>query len=309
MFNLFSKVKKDKRGFSLVELLVVLLIMSIIASVAIPLYLNQQKRSSLSLAQSDTTSTGQEINSLVGDYTNFGTATGTITFPGGVATFSPMTGATGNGAALSTGPGATTSIIKLSPNSTASGTYGTGTSTPWCIVITNNGTYAQYTNTGLAASQVGGTAPTCVNGLAIAGSSGGGGAVQYAFTSIPSGAYNVNMNFLSGSSDVTKLTMINYPGDIFTSTNAGTSWADQTGAPSTNWTAVAESSDGTKQVAVGNNGNGIYTSTDSGVTWSQRAGAGAGPWQTVASSADGQTLAASQYIATGIYVSTDAGVT
>ena len=313
MFNLFSKVKKDKRGFSLVELLVVLLIMSIIASVAIPLYLNQQKRSSLSLAQSDTTSTGQEINSLVGDYTNFGTATGTITFPGGVATFSPMTGATGNGAALSTGPGTTTSIVRLSPNSTASGSYGTGASTPWCIVVANRGTYAQYTNTGLAASQIGGTAPTCVNGLAVAGSSGGSGPYTYTWTQQGGLPAVANWYAIASSSDGVKL-VIAGGGYIYTSTNSGVTWIQKLSLGATYFGSVTSSSDGTHLAAAIFSGRGdIWTSSDSGTTWVDRYGGVLGTqnirnWQAIASSSDGSHLVVAS-AGWNIAMSADGGAT
>ena len=75
-----------------------------------------------------------------------------------------------------------------------------------------------------------------------------------------------------------------------------------------NWTSVASSADGSKLVAVVQNGQ-IYTSTDSGVTWTARANfAIFGTWQSVASSADGSKLVA---VVSGgqIYTSTDSGVT
>jgi len=95
----------------------------------------------------------------------------------------------------------------------------------------------------------------------------------------------------------------------------------QTSAPITNWTAIASSADGTKLVAVANNGGGswastnsggIWVSTNSGGTWTQTSAPGSG-WVRVASSADGSKLAASgkpQLSSTGsFYTSTNAGVT
>ena len=64
MFNLLKKnadaieSQKDNKGFSLVELIVVLLIMSIMAGIAVPLYLNQKNRQLASIATS-TSNTAQ----------------------------------------------------------------------------------------------------------------------------------------------------------------------------------------------------------------------------------------------------------
>lgn len=315
MLKLFTQVKKDKQGFSLVELLVVLLVMSIIAGVAIPLYLNQQNRSYLSLAQSDTTATGQEIKSLTGDYTNFGTANGTITFPSGVITFSPMTGATGNGTSLITGPGATTSIVKLSAGSVASGSYGSGPSTPWCIIISNKSTYSQYTNAGLVASQVGGTAPTCVNGVAVAGGGGGGGAGPYTFawTSQVGLPALASWRAVASSSDGAKLVIVG-GGYIFTSTDFGVTWVQRLNLGATYFGYATSSSDGTHLAAVIFSGRGdIWTSSDSGATWVDRYGGVLGTqnirnWQAIASSSDGMHMAVAS-AGWNIAMSADGGAT
>jgi hypothetical protein len=91
----------------------------------------------------------------------------------------------------------------------------------------------------------------------------------------------------------------------------------QTSAPTTNWTAVACSADGTKLVAVGNGGVGpgyiiapgpIYLSTNSGADWMQATNAPALAWQSVASSADGNKLTAAAD-GDGIYRSVDGGLT
>ena len=169
--------RKTNGGFSLVELLVVLLIMSVIAGIAIPLYLNQKQRSYLSLAQSDATAIGQEIQSIVADYTSFGSGACTANLcpltltAGSVIAFTAMTAATGSGTAVATGPGSTTtSTLRLSPKSSATGNLGSGTAANWCVIVANNGTFAKYVGSatgtaGITASQVGGTAPTCVAGI------------------------------------------------------------------------------------------------------------------------------------------------
>jgi hypothetical protein len=86
---------------------------------------------------------------------------------------------------------------------------------------------------------------------------------------------------------------------IYTSRDSGATWT-QTSAPTTNWTSVASSADGTKLVAVYNNG--IYSSTDSGATWKTTSPLEfTWDWTSVASSADGSKLVAARR--GGIYVS------
>ena len=164
---LSNRKEKDQKGFSLVELLVVLLIMSIMAGVAVPLYLNQRNRAYLQTAVSDATSIGQEITAIVSDYTDFGTASSTISISGTptVLAFTGMTAAAGTGLAVAAGPGTTTSIVRVSGTGTLSGnTSATAGTALWCIIVTNNGSYAKYTNAGLVKQQIAGTAPTCVAG-------------------------------------------------------------------------------------------------------------------------------------------------
>ena len=92
-------------------------------------------------------------------------------------------------------------------------------------------------------------------------------------------------------------------GGIYTSSNGGASWTQQTSAPSANWTSIDSSSDGSKLVAVVN-GGGIYTSSNYGVTWVQQTNAPVRSWSSIASSGDGTKLAAAINNATtgGIFV-------
>lgn len=173
MFKLLKNINsKNNDGFSLVELLVVLLIMSVIAGIAVPLYLNQKQRAYLAVAQSDATSVGEEISSIVSDYTSFGTLAGTINITGGFIVFDGMTSATGSGMANTTagaglsGPLTTTSSPRLSNGSTLTGNWGTN-SINWCIEVINNGTYAKYTDAGLTLSGIGTPSGSqlCVSGV------------------------------------------------------------------------------------------------------------------------------------------------
>jgi photosystem II stability/assembly factor-like uncharacterized protein len=107
---------------------------------------------------------------------------------------------------------------------------------------------------------------------------------------------------------------------IHTSTDSGVSWTQQfsiqrssmqpsySGGFSGAWLSVASSANGTRLVAVGNNGP-IYTSANSGVSWTEySAGNSYKNWTAVASSADGIKLVA--VVGNGfIYTSADSGAT
>ncbi|MBU6409117.1 MAG: hypothetical protein KGR98_01900 [Verrucomicrobia bacterium] len=113
----------------------------------------------------------------------------------------------------------------------------------------------------------------------------------------PAGS-SLNWSAIASSSDGTKLaaTTVGY---IYTSTDAGATWTQQTQAGSQYWSSIASSADGTHLIAcVGptpynaSSSGYIYLSSNSGVTWGI-AGLGyptAYSWTAVASSADGSKL-------------------
>lgn len=71
MFSLISRLRNrdtNEQGFSMVELLVVMLIMGILAAIAIPMYLNQKKTAIDTTVVSDVTSAGNEIESILASY-------------------------------------------------------------------------------------------------------------------------------------------------------------------------------------------------------------------------------------------------
>lgn len=108
----------------------------------------------LAATEADTVSVGQEITSLVSDYTNFGTKSGTITVPGNIITFSPMVNASGIGQATMKGPLAeTTYQIRLSTGTKmVDGKFDAGKGMTWCVIFSNHNAYAKYTEQGLVDS-------------------------------------------------------------------------------------------------------------------------------------------------------------
>ena len=117
---------------------------------------------------------------------------------------------------------------------------------------------------------------------------------------------------IASSSDGTKLCACKNSGYgvgyIYTSTDSGNTWVEQTSSGSRAWIAIASSADGTQLCACDGSYGYIYTSTDSGNTWIEQTSSGSRGWQGIASSADGTKLCAcagGEYI----YTSTDNGNT
>merc|ERR1712159_151808 len=98
---------------------------------------------------------------------------------------------------------------------------------------------------------------------------------------------------ITSSSDGTKLAAVVDNGHIWTSTNSGATWTENTSTGSAkDWRSITSSSDGTKLAAVVVAGN-IWTSTNSGATWTENTPTGsAKDWYSITSSSDGTKLAA-----------------
>jgi prepilin-type N-terminal cleavage/methylation domain-containing protein len=178
--------KRVGDGFTLVEVLVVIIIVGILAGVAIPVYLNQKTHAYHAVAATDGKAAASTLASGLFGMTSFGTTNGTIAVN---ATADPAT------VTITLGAGATSPAVlyaAMSPGSTASGiTYANTTS--WCLDIANNGSHAIYTETGISSTQTScGTMP----GVNVAPASISGGvlssdATYYYQTFLSSGTLTV----------------------------------------------------------------------------------------------------------------------
>jgi len=105
------------------------------------------------------------------------------------------------------------------------------------------------------------------------------------------------------SSDDTKLAACVYGGYIYTSTDGGITWTEQTSAGYRRWISIAMSSDGTKLAACVYSGY-IYTSMDGGITWTEQTSAGIGNWSSIKMSSDGNKIGAVIYGDQGVWIGT-----
>jgi photosystem II stability/assembly factor-like uncharacterized protein len=105
-------------------------------------------------------------------------------------------------------------------------------------------------------------------------------------------------------------------GAIYTSTNSGATWTDQTNGPNIGWGCVCSSADGVRFLATAGN---ILISTNSGSTWTQTSNPPetwtiVGSQQVIAMSSDATRLvaafpSASEGSPNPIYISTNSGTT
>ena len=114
-------------------------------------------------------------------------------------------------------------------------------------------------------------------------------------------------SFIASSGDGAKLAATVYGGDIWTSTNSGSTWTESASTGSKNWFGITSSSDGTKLAATVY-GGAIWTSTNSGSTWTESASTGPKNWTAITSSSDGTKLAAVTWYGS-IWTSSNSGST
>lgn len=151
MFKMFNRDREA--GFSLVELLVVVVIIGILAAIAIPLFSNQRNRAYKATAQEDGRTIAMEITAMLSDIT---------TMPTAPATNGTFVGLSGETLTLTFNGTPTPDITKTSTIRVTSGTtvtasgYAAGavTTTPtWCIIVSNNSQNVVYTQDGLQGSK------------------------------------------------------------------------------------------------------------------------------------------------------------
>ena len=148
---MFLKQSNEEEGFSLVELLVVIVIIGILAAIAIPLYNNQRTNAYRAVAETDVRNIGMEISSMVYGASDMGTS------PASNGSWVSWNSGTGELTLTFNGTPAgvdEVSTVRMTPGSTVSSSgYEGGAVTAlgpiWCVAVDHNGQVAVFTEAGL----------------------------------------------------------------------------------------------------------------------------------------------------------------
>jgi len=248
---------KQKSGFTIVELLIVIVVIGILAAITLVAYNGISKRATIASMRSDLANAAKQLN-LTKAVAN--------TFPA-------------NAAAANDNQG-----LKASQNTTYQYTVDNTVTPPTFCLTATNGTLSYYV------TQDGGEAREG----ACPGHTVGGGTPPNTFTTatltprtVAAGSHS--WSSVAMSADGTKLLIGDSisTGLLYTSNDSGATWTPRTSAYGGKfWSAVAMSADGTRMIATVNNGS-VWYSTDSGASWTENTLPGARTWNALAMSADG----------------------
>lgn len=141
MKNQYRRVKRSRRqeGFSFVEVLVTMLLLSIIAAIAIPKYTAAMNRDNYTIAQADGENLYREITDALSSTTNFGSTNGTIAYSSGTGLLTITLGTGG------VSPSPFSEAIDSSASITGK-TY--GSTLNWCIAVVDGVATVVYNQDG-----------------------------------------------------------------------------------------------------------------------------------------------------------------
>lgn len=135
-----------EEGLSLVELLVVIAVLAVITSIAMPMFFSQQSAAYRATAIADGRAWSLATVDALNDVWNFGDPGGTITLNGGSLDIS-LLNPTPSSATFTQVP------VAVSPNTTL--VEGTISGTTWCMRLANTNQEVVFTEQGFVANAVG----------------------------------------------------------------------------------------------------------------------------------------------------------
>lgn len=149
---------RKNRGFTLTEVVVTMILISTLAAIAVPVFLNQRERGYRASAQSDVRSAAQTISGLIGQIIVPG-ASPAVAITG---TAPKLTMTVSNYTSSTTGTATMSDQFKISPGTTVVDSklvVSAGSISDYCLIFVNNGQYAKISDSGGLVTA--GSAPTC----------------------------------------------------------------------------------------------------------------------------------------------------